>query len=553
MARYATTQSQYTPYSFENLWKSSEYLTQQHQAAAANFAQLDAQASPLQVLQNNPVDANEYNVVKNYMQQLQTSADKFQKQGLRGGAFQDFVNLNRNYTTTVKPIETALGQRNAYAAVQSEMKVKDNSIQFTKRPTDISLKEFMSGTVTPEFISGAQVQQEVGAIASQIAQQLQTTDVKQLNKYYIEFQHKYGLDLQEIQKQLTADPNSALMTIINKVVTKYPEYQKMNDFGKAAILEYAKQGAYQALGKTVPQVQDSQYISQQQLGLAYRDDKRKQQIHDITLNGIMNQQAPPPRLDASATQTTQALTDESKKLKTIHTDVVNTIKKIDALPKNGHFTKEDIPVSFRKDFLEYTEKSGIVGWKENLEAYLLEVKGVKGYDKVIKNEYQYTIPSTLKDYGSLVNNFFTGNSLQLPVTSVTNKDKSGVLGDYLTDKVKPETIQRYTTMGLDPSKDINGLILRIPTSDKATEFEEVSIPLSQVVSPETLLAYNTNLQMLDTGKYNPQYWKENGFGWMDYTDKEKVRAAIYKLMVQNVITTFSTNQTESQSQSTRKE
>ena len=79
MARYATTTSQYTPFSFDAIWKASESLTQAHHQQAAEFAKMDAQLSPLQSLQYNPVDANEYNVIKNYTEQLQNSSLKFQR------------------------------------------------------------------------------------------------------------------------------------------------------------------------------------------------------------------------------------------------------------------------------------------------------------------------------------------------------------------------------------------------------------------------------------------------------------------------------------------
>lgn len=550
MARYATTQSQYTPYSFENLWKASEYLTQQHQIAAANFAQLDSQASPLQVLQNNPVDANEYGVVKNYMQQLQTSADKFQKQGLRGGAFNDFVQLNRNYTTTIKPIETALGQRNAYAAVQAEMKLKDNSIQFTKRPTDISLKEFMSGTVTPEFISGAQVQQEVGMIASQIAEQLQTTDVKQLNKYYLEFQHKYGLNLQEIQQQLTSDPNSALMTIVNGVISKYPQYQNMNEQSKAAIFEYAKQGAYQALGKTTPQIQQSPYFQEQQLGLAYRDDKRKQQIHDITLNRLLNGTTDPPRYDSEPKTSAQAQTPKAKEIKAKWEATQEALKKIANLGENEKFLLEDLPDNIRKEIASRPGNKG-VSWKTKLEKYALEQRDE--YNKIVKLEHRYDIPTTLKDYPKLMENIFTGDLANITVKGVDNPDTQWKLGD-VGNGVPQDVLEARTVVTLDPSIDPNYLILDVPSkyvNNTITETKQVKLPLTELFYDKGLIeTYAKNLKDIESPIYNPARWKED-YEYI-YNDKEKVRAAIYQEMLQNIIVRLSNNETGPQEQSTTK-
>ena len=549
MARYATTQSQYTPYSFENLWKASEYLTQQHQIAAANFAQLDSQASPLQVLQNNPVDANEYGVVKNYMQQLQTSADKFQKQGLRGGAFNDFVQLNRNYTTTIKPIETALGQRNAYAAVQAEMKLKDNSIQFTKRPTDISLKEFMSGTVTPEFISGAQVQQEVGMIASQIAEQLQTTDVKQLNKYYLEFQHKYGLNLQEIQQQLTSDPNSALMTIVNGVISKYPQYQNMNEQSKAAIFEYAKQGAYQALGKTTPQIQQSPYFQQQQLNLSISANNREQEKWDITKKALLGQQSP-PRYDSEPKTSAQAQTSKAKEIKAKWDATNEALRKIANLGENEKFLLEDLPDNIRKEVASRPGNKG-VSWQTKLEKYALEQRDA--YQNIVKLEHRYDIPTTLKDYPKLMENIFTGDLANITVKGVDNPSTQWKLGD-VGNGVPQDVLEARTVVTLDPSIDPNYLILDVPTkyaNNTITETKQVKLPITELFYDKGLIeAYAKNLKDIESPIYNPARWKED-YEYI-YNDKEKVRAAIYQEMLQNIIVRLSDNETGPQEQSTTK-
>lgn len=290
MARYVTSGAQYNPFDFNAMWKSAEYATQAHHAQAAQFAALAEQISPLETMKYNPVDANDYQQVQQYNQQLNDALSKFQKQGLSGGSFQNFLQLSKDYSSKIKPLELGLQQRKAYDALNSQIVANDQTAVIVKKGSDIPLSEFIKGGVTPQAVSGARVQQQVAAITSKIAQQFNgKIDVQSINKYFDLYLSQAGYKLDDVLNFMqnpyaVNEKNQMLNTIIEGVLHSTQGFDALDANGQAYIREQARQGAWGAVGNTTPSMQSSMYFEN-------RRDQREQEANARAWNADAREQA----------------------------------------------------------------------------------------------------------------------------------------------------------------------------------------------------------------------------------------------------------------------
>ena len=287
MARYVTSGARYNPFDFNAMWKTAEAATQAHYTQGAQFAALSEQMAPYETLKYNPVDSADYQQVTQYNQQLNDAVTKFQKQGLSGGSFNNFLQLSKNYSTNIKPLEILLKQREQYNNIVMQQQVADSTYEPVRTGNQISLREFASGGVTPYGVSGARVQQEVANIMTRIATQPNSDiAIKELNKYYNEFISQTGYTMDEVLRYIN-DPNASdqkskiLKSIVDGVVTSQKGFNELSPEAQNRIYEQARRGAYGAVGTTKQEIKESNWYQKAQLYYTGRADTRAQEMHDI--------------------------------------------------------------------------------------------------------------------------------------------------------------------------------------------------------------------------------------------------------------------------------
>ena len=203
MARYVTSGARYNPFDFNAMWKTAEAATQAHYTQGAQFAALAEQMAPYETLKYNPVDAEDYKQVTQYNQQLNDAVTKFQKQGLSGGSFNNFLQLSKNYSTNIKPLEIGLKQREQYNNIVMQQQVADSTYEPVRTANQISLREFAKGGVTPYGVSGARVQQEVATIMNRIATEPNSDiTIQSINKYYNLIKSRTGYTMDEVLRYI---------------------------------------------------------------------------------------------------------------------------------------------------------------------------------------------------------------------------------------------------------------------------------------------------------------------------------------------------------------
>ena len=285
MARYVTSGARYNPFDFNAMWKSAEAATQAHYTQGAQFAALAEQMAPYETLKYNPVDAEDYKQVTQYNQQLNDAVTKFQKQGLSGGSFNNFLQLSKNYSTNIKPLEIGLKQREQYNNIVMQQQVADPTYEPVRTANQISLREFAQGGVTPYGVSGARVQQEVATIMSRIATEPNSDiTIQSINKYYNLIKSRTGYTMDDVLKFIN-DPNASdqktkiMKSIVDGVVLSQKGYSELTPEAQQRIYSYGLKGAYGAVGTTHQEVKESQWYQEANLGIAQEQLRMAQEDH----------------------------------------------------------------------------------------------------------------------------------------------------------------------------------------------------------------------------------------------------------------------------------
>ena len=443
MARYVTSGAQYNPFDFNAMWKSAEAATQAHYAQAAQFATMAEQMAPMESLKYNTVDANDYAQVQQYNQQLNDALNKFQKNGLGGGSFQNFLQLSKDYATKIKPLEIGLQQRANYDNIILQMKVKDPSIETPRLGKDIALSEFARGSVIPKAISGVQVQQEVAQIAAKFAQQSgDNIDIQSLNKYYDVIKQQTGLTFNEVMAYMKDPNNSApktqiLNSIVRGVLLSKDGFNELSPEAQQRISQYAMQGAWNAVGTTQNNVTKSNYFDEQANARGWAGIRMAQEEQDLkneyTRSLIAKNYAQAnnaggnkydfsvgpirPYSNITGTEHIEEVRQEYDDFMQYKRDVVKWSK-----PNHGGLTKKPSPP---KAFT----KSGLR--ESDYERYITEKKDNTVYER---QRYQI-LPNSDEEKDKFYGSFFGDpNKLDIPITRRGGNSKT-TLRDIIPDKI----------------------------------------------------------------------------------------------------------------------
>ena len=423
MARYVTSGARYNPFDFNAMWKAAEAATQAHYAQGAQYATLAEQISPLESLKYNPVDANDYAQVQQYNQQLNDSLAKFQKNGLSGGSFQDFLQLSKNYATNIKPIEIEVKLRAEFDNILKQIAVNDHTAEFVKKGSDIPLSEFAKGSVMPEFVSGDQVQKQVALIVSKFAQQSgDQVDIESLNKYYDVIRTTTGLTYDQVLAFMK-DPNMSepkaqiLNSIVQGVLGSTKGFDRLNPEAQARITQQAMNGVWNAVGTQQRNVTKSNYFDEQAnaRGWAQIKTEREQQAlaNELTKSKIAYNYS---RANGNYDFSTGPIIPYGQ---TSNTEKVDQVR-----------TDYNEFMQYKRDLVKYSKgelkkhphmPSGYK--KSGLSAKDYEAKITKDKDNtVFENQRYHILPNSDKGKDEFYSSFF--NNAQLLNTEVTQRGGS---------------------------------------------------------------------------------------------------------------------------------
>lgn len=242
MARRYINTSQFNPYIFPELWQPAEAATQAHMQQAATFAELGANAAMLGDFIDPERDPEEYRAWDEYTQNLRRGSEALMRNGLSGTTFNSLWQSSVDYGAKIKPIETAVGNKQKFAQMLNQTALQHPNTLFIKDPNDYALRDYKAGIPQPEIIDIDAVQKEAELLGKIYANdKVRYMQPQQYDRYRQMIIQKYGDSFDEAMQNIS-DSNQRLYQI---------KQMLMEAIGANRLLDNGKQRGYNRLDRAV--------------------------------------------------------------------------------------------------------------------------------------------------------------------------------------------------------------------------------------------------------------------------------------------------------------
>lgn len=253
MANYSLViDSKYSPFTFDELLKPALMATQAHRELEDQYSELSTKANVWEDLINEQIDAELYNKVSQYSQDLKSQADLLASQGLTPASRKELLDMKGRYSKDITPIELAYNKREALVKEQREALLKDPSLIFDTDYSTASLKSIMNNpNASFNPISGEDIAKRTAVMAKEAASVVlsdpEYTPV--FNSQYVQQKIQQGYDMSQIIAAAQRDPKApkALLGIVDTIKGEVG-YDKWSTDNQKKIDSYINEGLRAAIG-----------------------------------------------------------------------------------------------------------------------------------------------------------------------------------------------------------------------------------------------------------------------------------------------------------------
>lgn len=167
---YLQLNTQFNPFTYDEMVKPLLYYKQAYDEAEANYTALSAQTDVLRDRLDPIRDSESYNDYVNYSDTLRTIVDDF-SQGMTSKNRRQLVNMKRGYAKTIQPINEAIERKKVLSEEQRQLAMKDPTMMFEMDANDLSIDDIRrnptirAGRNYSGTMLTAQVQQQVANFA----------------------------------------------------------------------------------------------------------------------------------------------------------------------------------------------------------------------------------------------------------------------------------------------------------------------------------------------------------------------------------------------------
>lgn len=260
MANYALTiNSRFRPFSYSELVQPLLQATQEQNALEEAYDELSQKASIWEEMANEQSDPHAYKLYKSYADDLKIQAGTLASSGLNTTSRRDLSRMKTRYMKDIHPIEIAYNKREKLAEEQRKLMQQDPDRFFERYVSKMSLDDFLKNPTLDygRSYSGAQLEQDVSKIASNLRTALLSGNVGKLKKLGLPFQYEqlvqYGYTPQQIEQAILnpKDGDPILTSIVDQAINAsgIKEWMSNEEINKR-VRPYANKGLYSAIGKT---------------------------------------------------------------------------------------------------------------------------------------------------------------------------------------------------------------------------------------------------------------------------------------------------------------
>lgn len=273
MAIVLTSSARFQPYSFDEMIRPYQMLTEEYNKREAEIAALDTKAETMRQYAQQEIDAAKLEgrqpasfatQYMNYASNLDKAAEDLATKGLRGTSRKSIYDLTNQYQTNVVPIETAVNTLNKLSEEQRKLAASNPNLMFSTDFSNMSLQELIDNpNLGYTTISGDDLYKKGAAAAAAYSTRLHEINPV-LNNQYLEIKNGVGKEIADrwLISQDIPELNAAMDNILQASgVTS-------NNLDRAK--QYIKEGMYSGMVEKVD----------------YKDNK----AYDYAMRDWLNQQ-----------------------------------------------------------------------------------------------------------------------------------------------------------------------------------------------------------------------------------------------------------------------
>lgn len=260
MANYALTiNSRFKPFSYSELVQPLLQATQEQNALEDAYNELSQKSSIWEGMANEQSDPHTYKLYKSFADNLKMKADELVSRGLNTTSRKELSRMRTRYMSDIHPIEIAYNKREKLAEEQRKLMQQDPDRFFERDVSKMSLDDFLKNPTIDygRSYSGAQLEQDVSKIASNLKTALLSGNVGELRKLGLPFQYEqlvqYGYSPQQIEQAILnpKDGDPILTSIVDQAINAsgIKDWMSNEEINKR-VRPYANKGLYSAIGKT---------------------------------------------------------------------------------------------------------------------------------------------------------------------------------------------------------------------------------------------------------------------------------------------------------------
>lgn len=259
MAFAYTNQTNFRPFSYQEMLAPALMATQAQQEIENAYSELDSQAAAVGTLANEADDPVTYAKYRAFENNLRTQADTLATQGLTPASRKALINTKNYYASQITPIQNAITRRRALADEQRKALLSNPTLlyqrNFNNRSYDTSLDRFIDNPDYDygSFYSGALLTQQVSKAASNLAKELSSYGKgKKLDSYTNTFLQHYGFTRNQVLEAINNPESPNASKVLNAIVDStisssgIPNWADKNTLSRA--YNFAREGLWEAIG-----------------------------------------------------------------------------------------------------------------------------------------------------------------------------------------------------------------------------------------------------------------------------------------------------------------
>ena len=259
--------SQFQPFSMQEMLQPVMMADQEHKAIDEAYTQLGTQASNLEQILDAQRDTKAYGLYSDYMDNLKQNIDMLSREGLTGQTRRGLNNMRKTFASDIATIQQAVERKAQLQEAQRQAKEKDSSMLFSKKAREMTIDDLMADpTMSYDSFSGKSLESMAARAATALTKQIRDNPTKWseiLGEQYYERLQRRGFRIDEILQAVQGNPEAAAaLRQIEKDVMESSGISNWNN--KEAWeegLRYVRTGLWQGVGQDdVDRLQNRRYM-----------------------------------------------------------------------------------------------------------------------------------------------------------------------------------------------------------------------------------------------------------------------------------------------------